>query len=75
MNLVHDADIFVQNYRPGVAERLGLGIDAVKAANPIVYCSISAYGEEPVGHRPRTITWYKRCQESWPPRERQKQVA
>ena len=54
LNLVRDADIFVQNYRPGVAERLGLGIDAVKAANPkIVYCSISAYGGEgPVGHRP-----------------------
>ena len=54
LNLVRDADIFVQNYRPGVAERLGLGIEAVKAANPtIVYCSISAYGGEgPVGHRP-----------------------
>ena len=52
--LAADADIFVQNYRPGVAQRLGLGIDALRQVNPqIIYCSISAYGGEgPVGHRP-----------------------
>ena len=54
LQLVRQADIFVQNYRPGVAERLGLGEAAVRSANPgVIYCSISAYGGEgPVGHRP-----------------------
>jgi crotonobetainyl-CoA:carnitine CoA-transferase CaiB-like acyl-CoA transferase len=54
LELVADADIFVQNYRPGVAERLGLGEAILRATNPnIIYCSISAYGGEgPVGHRP-----------------------
>ena len=54
LDLIADADIFVQNYRPGVAGRLGLSEEAVVAANPrIIYCSISAYGGEgPIGHRP-----------------------
>ncbi len=54
LELAADADIFVQNYRPGVAARLGLGEGAVRGANAnIIYCSISAYGGEgPVGHRP-----------------------
>ena len=54
LQLVSEADIFVQNYRPGVAERLGLGEAMVRSANPaVIYCSISAYGGEgPVGHRP-----------------------
>ena len=48
-----EADIF-QNYRPGVAQRLGLGEEALAAVNSrLVYCSISAYGEVgPIGHRP-----------------------
>ena len=52
--LVDEADVFIQNYRPGVAQQLGLGIDAVQARNPtIVYCSISAYGGDgPIGGRP-----------------------
>ena len=54
LDMVAAADIFVQNYRPGVAQRLGLGEAAVRGAQPdIIYCSISAYGGEgPVGHRP-----------------------
>ena len=54
LELVAAADIFVQNYRPGVAERLGIGEAMVRSAKPdIIYCSISAYGGEgPVGHRP-----------------------
>jgi crotonobetainyl-CoA:carnitine CoA-transferase CaiB-like acyl-CoA transferase len=40
------ADVFVQNLRPGLAERLGLGFDALRAANPeLVYCSIGAFGK------------------------------
>ena len=54
LELAAEADIFVQNYRPGVAKRLGLGEGALAAVNPrLVYCSISAYGEVgPIGHRP-----------------------
>jgi succinate---hydroxymethylglutarate CoA-transferase len=40
------ADVLVENFRPGVMERLGLGFDAVAALSPtIVYCSISGYGQ------------------------------
>ena len=51
--LVHDADVFVQNFRPGVANRLGLGEDEIrKINNSIIYCSISAYGNDgPIGGR------------------------
>lgn len=44
--LAAEADVLVETWRPGVAERLGLGYAAVSAANPgIVYCSISAFGQ------------------------------
>lgn len=44
--LVEDADVFVENYRPGTAERLGVGYDDIRERNEsIVYCSISAFGE------------------------------
>ena len=43
--LTAHADVLVQNYRPGVVERLGLGPDDVRAANPaLVYVSITGYG-------------------------------
>jgi crotonobetainyl-CoA:carnitine CoA-transferase CaiB-like acyl-CoA transferase len=43
--LAKTADVFVQNYRPGVAERLGLGWEALHAVNPrLVYCSVSGFG-------------------------------
>ena len=46
MRLVAGADVFVQNFRPGVAERLGVGEGAVRAVSPkIVYVSISGFGE------------------------------
>jgi crotonobetainyl-CoA:carnitine CoA-transferase CaiB-like acyl-CoA transferase len=39
------ADVIIENYRPGVLERLGLGYDALRAAAPkLVYCSISGFG-------------------------------
>jgi crotonobetainyl-CoA:carnitine CoA-transferase CaiB-like acyl-CoA transferase len=45
LELAADADVFVESYRPGVAERLGVGWDAVRARNPgIVYASISGFG-------------------------------
>src|SRR6266699_3376378 len=47
MRLVAGADVFVQNFRPGVAERLGVGEEAVRAASPrIVHVSISGFGEK-----------------------------
>jgi crotonobetainyl-CoA:carnitine CoA-transferase CaiB-like acyl-CoA transferase len=43
--LVEDADVLVQNFAPGTAERLGIGYDQVKARRPdIVYTSVSCYG-------------------------------
>ncbi|HWM42235.1 MAG TPA: CoA transferase, partial [Burkholderiales bacterium] len=39
------ADAIIENYRPGVLERLGLGYEALRAASPrLVYCSINGYG-------------------------------
>jgi crotonobetainyl-CoA:carnitine CoA-transferase CaiB-like acyl-CoA transferase len=54
MAIVKTADVFVENFRPGTAARLGLSHEAVTQAKPgIVYCSISAYGQDgPIGHRP-----------------------
>ena len=44
--LVRRADVFVQNWRPGAAERLGLGPDELRASNPgLIYASISGYGD------------------------------
>ncbi len=45
--LLQSADVVIQNFRPGVIERLGLHYEAVKALNPrLVYASISGYGDE-----------------------------
>ncbi|GAA1003585.1 CoA transferase [Acrocarpospora pleiomorpha] len=45
LELAAEADVVVEQFRPGVADRLGLGYDAVCAVNPdIVYCSITGYG-------------------------------
>ena len=44
--LLRRADVLVEQFRPGVMDRLGLGFDAVQAINPgIVYCSITGYGQ------------------------------
>ncbi|WP_276302155.1 CaiB/BaiF CoA transferase family protein [Halorussus lipolyticus] len=45
-DLAEEADVFVQNYRPGTAERLDVDYDAIRERNPgIVYCAISAFGQ------------------------------
>jgi formyl-CoA transferase/CoA:oxalate CoA-transferase len=47
LDLARRSDVFLENFAPGVAERLGLGYEAVRTANPqIVYCSISGFGQE-----------------------------
>lgn len=43
--LAREADVVVENFRPGVVDRLGIGFAAIAAVNPrIVYCSLSGYG-------------------------------
>lgn len=46
-DLIRDADVVLQNFRPGVMDRLGFGYEAVQQINPrIVYGSVSGYGTE-----------------------------
>jgi crotonobetainyl-CoA:carnitine CoA-transferase CaiB-like acyl-CoA transferase len=46
LDLVSEADVFIENFRPGTAERIGVGYEDIRDVNEdIVYCSISAYGE------------------------------
>jgi crotonobetainyl-CoA:carnitine CoA-transferase CaiB-like acyl-CoA transferase len=45
--LVRRADVLVENFRPGVMVRLGLGYEELQAINPgLIYCAISGYGQE-----------------------------
>lgn len=52
--MLADADVFVEGFRPGVMKRLGFDYDSVKSIKPdIVYCSISAFGQEgALAHHP-----------------------
>lgn len=45
--LVRGADALVENFRPGVMDRLGVGPDALRAENPrLIYCAISGFGQD-----------------------------
>ena len=47
LEMIREADVFVQNWRPGAAERLGLGETALREVNPrIIYASITGYGDD-----------------------------
>jgi crotonobetainyl-CoA:carnitine CoA-transferase CaiB-like acyl-CoA transferase len=52
--LVSEADIYIQNFRPGTAERLGAGRERLQRLNPrLIYCSISGFGSSgPYADRP-----------------------
>lgn len=52
--LISSADVFIQNFRPGVAEKLGAGETELRALNPrLVYCAISGFGTSgPARDRP-----------------------
>lgn len=52
--LVHDADLVMENFRPGVVHRLGIDYESLKAIKPdLLYCSISGFGQTgPYQHRP-----------------------
>lgn len=52
--LIGEADVFIQNFRPGTAERLGAGPERLRQLNPrLVYCSISGFGPSgPYAERP-----------------------
>ena len=54
MSLIADADVLVENYRPGVTERLGIDYDTLREINPgLIYASISGFGQTgPYAQRP-----------------------
>ena len=54
MDLIKTADVVMQNFRPGVVERLGIDYEAARAVNPaIIYASITGFGETgPYAHKP-----------------------
>ncbi len=59
MKLAAEADVILQSFRPGVAERLGIGYEYIVKINPkVIYCSFSGYGESgPTSHRAGGDMW------------------
>ena len=46
LRLLRDADVLVHNFRPGVAERLGIGYEQLRGSHErLIYCAVSGYGE------------------------------
>ncbi|TDV67661.1 CaiB/BaiF CoA-transferase family protein [Pseudomonas sp. LP_7_YM] len=45
--LVHEADVLVHNFRPGVPQRLGIGYEQLRQVNPrLIYCAVTGYGDQ-----------------------------
>lgn len=59
MKLAAETDVVLQSFRPGVAERLGIGYEDILKINPkVIYCSFSGYGQTgPVAHRAGGDMW------------------
>jgi crotonobetainyl-CoA:carnitine CoA-transferase CaiB-like acyl-CoA transferase len=59
LKLAKEADVIIQSFRPGVAERLGIGYESISKINPkVIYCSFSGYGETgPTAHRAGGDMW------------------
>jgi crotonobetainyl-CoA:carnitine CoA-transferase CaiB-like acyl-CoA transferase len=53
-DLIRNADIYIQNFRPGTADKLGAGVQRLQTLNPqLIYCSISGFGSSgPYADRP-----------------------
>ena len=50
--LIRDADVLIENFRPGAMDKLGFGYDAMSAANPgLIYCSAKGFLSGPYEHR------------------------
>jgi len=59
LKLAEKADVILQSFRPGVAQRLGIGYEDISKINPkVVYCSFSGYGQTgPTAHRAGGDMW------------------
>ena len=51
--LISWADVLIENFRPGVADRLGIGYDAAKGNPGLIYCSLPGFGEDNPHHHER----------------------
>lgn len=52
LDLIKDADVFIENFRPGALDKLGFGYAALKALNPrLIYCSEKGFLDGPYAHR------------------------
>src|ERR1700689_1583143 len=51
LELAREADVVVESFRPGVADRLGIGYAALQKSNPkLVYCALTGYGQDGERH-------------------------
>lgn len=59
LKLAKEVDVILQSFRPGVADRLGIGYETISKTNPgVIYCSFSGYGETgPTAHRAGGDMW------------------